>query len=299
MSIFVSYSRADADFVNALGAVLARNNANVWIDTWELNVGDSLIDRIQKAIENAGALLVVLSKNSVESEWCKKELNAGLIRELEEKRVVVLPVLIEDCRIPAFLRDKLYADFRTDFDKGFRDLLAAVAKVTSTEQGRIRTDESNTDWGETWGFDDDGFFHVDYELVESVKGLPFILLTSISVICDEGATRRYKAYTDVGLGWFGRQIIAEQLALLSEGDPIHVYLEDARPKIVGVELRDKTTDRTYSIHIRSRRLGEDNGKDQLVTVSNYFRQIADYVGSISRKPTKEELLKLAESFARS
>jgi hypothetical protein len=193
----------------------------------------------------------------------------------------------------------LYADFRTDFEEGFHALLSAIAKVSNPEQGRIESIDTITDWGETWGFDDDGFFHVDYELVESYKEFRFTLLTSISIVCNEAATRRYKQYDEARIDWYGRQIIAEQLALLSEGEPIQVYLEDARPKIVPVELRDKTTDRTYFITIRSRRLGEDNGKDQLVTVSNYFRQIADYVGSISRKPTKEELLKLAESFARS
>jgi hypothetical protein len=46
MAIFVSYSHADADLAHELGTALAKNNANVWIDTWELNVGDSLINKI-------------------------------------------------------------------------------------------------------------------------------------------------------------------------------------------------------------------------------------------------------------
>jgi hypothetical protein len=82
------------------------------MDRWELNIGDSLISRIQGALTEADAILIVLSRKSVSSEWCKKELNAGLIRELEEKRVVVLPCVVEECNIPLFLRDKLYADFR-------------------------------------------------------------------------------------------------------------------------------------------------------------------------------------------
>lgn len=140
---------------------------------------------------------------------------------------------------------------------------------------------------------------MDYDLVESVKEFQFILLTLISVICNEAATRRYKEYEAAGLDWYGRQMIAESLALLSEGEPIQLLLEDARPNDYKVALRDKTTDRAYFITIRARRLGEDNGKDQLVTVSNYFRQIAEYVGSISRKPTKEELSKLVETLGRS
>ena len=70
-----------------------KHKANIWIDQWELHVGDSLIEKVQEAIRGASGLLVILSKASVESEWCKKELSSGLIRELEEKRVVVLPVL--------------------------------------------------------------------------------------------------------------------------------------------------------------------------------------------------------------
>lgn len=59
------------------------------MDRWELSLGEPLIDKVQSAVEGASALRVVLSKASVESEWCKKELIAGLFRELDEKRVVV------------------------------------------------------------------------------------------------------------------------------------------------------------------------------------------------------------------
>ena len=72
MAIFVSYSCVDADFVNVLATWLVKNNANVWIDKWELNVGDSLIDRIQNAIENAGALLVVLSRLRLNPNGARK-----------------------------------------------------------------------------------------------------------------------------------------------------------------------------------------------------------------------------------
>ena len=110
MPIFISYSHSDSKFATRLAHQLVKRRANVWIDQWELHVGDSLTQKVQEAIEGATALLVILSEASVESEWCKKELSSGLIRELDEKRVIVLPVLMEDCKIPMFLRDKKYAD---------------------------------------------------------------------------------------------------------------------------------------------------------------------------------------------
>lgn len=96
MPVFISYSHADKSFVDTLAAHLVKRNAHVWGDSWELNVGDSIVGRVQEAIQESSALLVVLSKTSVQSEWCKKELSAGLMRELDEKPVIVLPVLLED-----------------------------------------------------------------------------------------------------------------------------------------------------------------------------------------------------------
>src|SRR6266404_6337327 len=148
MPVFISHSSKDNEFVEKLAKHLIQAKAHVWVDTWELKVGDSLIQKIQDAIKTASALLVVLSKASVASEWCKRELSAGLMRELDEKRVVVLPVLVEDCEIPVFLREKMYADFRKDFKTGLKELVEAVARVTKIDQGRLKAGKSQVDWSE-------------------------------------------------------------------------------------------------------------------------------------------------------
>jgi len=50
LAIFISYSHQDSDFVSHLAVRLVDQNAHIWIDSWEINVGDSLIDKIQNAI---------------------------------------------------------------------------------------------------------------------------------------------------------------------------------------------------------------------------------------------------------
>ena len=151
MPIFISYSHSDKTFVGKLAAALVKNNAHVWVDEWELNVGDSILNKVQEAIQESSTLLVVLSMASVQSEWCKKELSAGLMRELDEKRVVVLPVLLEDCDIPMFLREKMYADFRHNFEDGLNAILDAVARITNASQGRIIKEKVVNDWATDWG----------------------------------------------------------------------------------------------------------------------------------------------------
>jgi hypothetical protein len=66
--VFISYSHSDEEFVNKFAAHLVKQNTHVWVDTWNLSVGDSILSKVQEAIEESSALLVVLSKASVESE---------------------------------------------------------------------------------------------------------------------------------------------------------------------------------------------------------------------------------------
>ena len=80
MPIFISYSHDNKEFVDQLAMQLVHRNVNVWLDRWELSIGDSIIDKVQEAVDGASALLVILSKASIASEWCKKELSSGFLR---------------------------------------------------------------------------------------------------------------------------------------------------------------------------------------------------------------------------
>jgi hypothetical protein len=288
MPIFVSYSHADKAFVNKLAANLVKHDAHVWVDTWELNVGDSILNRVQEAIQESSALLIVLSRASVASEWCKKELNAGLVRELDEKRVVVLPVLVEECEIPVFLREKMYADFRTDFKSGLKLLVDAVARVTKIDQGRLKAGRAQIDWSETWGYMGDSF-HIDYTLSESSPDWPFTLLTEISISCDDGSTKRYQQYVDEGLDWLGRTTITAAVCEFATEKKIKLLLTDQHPQIAKYLLADRSRNMSYRVEIRCRRMGEDNGKDQLVNITKYIEKIHDHIRATARNATPEEL----------
>jgi hypothetical protein len=127
-SVFLSHSSKDKFFVRELAARLTDVGVRVWMDEAEIAIGDSLTARIGKAIDAMDYFAVVLSHHSVDSEWVQKELQVAMQRELKERKVVVLPLLLERVEIPAFLRDKLYADFTTGeaFATEFPKLLKAM-----------------------------------------------------------------------------------------------------------------------------------------------------------------------------
>jgi hypothetical protein len=292
LPVFISYSHSDKDFVDKLAAHIVANRGSVWLDRWELNVGDSLTQRIQEAITTSSALLVVLSKASVESEWCKRELNAGLVRELEEKRVVVLPVLLEDCAIPLFLRDKLYADFRTDFDTGFKAVLEGIAAVTNPNQSRIDKPEYTLDWSQDWGFNDEGHFVLRYTIVESLKSAPVTVLTTIAVTANDAATRHYERLAAGGFDWFEHNMVARRLHDYGVEHNVNLLLEDATEKSHVYFMGDSKGDRAHQVVASSRRMGSDTGKIQLVQISNYLRDIQEYTKTTIRKLTDDEQRKL-------
>jgi hypothetical protein len=93
-------------------------------------------------------------------------------------------------------------------------------------------------------------------------------------------------------------IIAECLTELAANEKLELLLQDQRPQEIKFRMKDKSTERAYDLIIRARRLGEDNGKDQLIRFTNYLRSIRDYVRQRVRKPTADEaaqMIKIAGS----
>jgi hypothetical protein len=141
-SIFLSHNHMDKPFVRTLAQDLRALGVRVWLDEAELKVGDSLIAKVSAAIDEMQFLGVVLSPNSVNSRWVKEELNQALVRQLSERDASVLPIMLADCNVPGFLRDKLYADFRDsgDYDDALKGLVESMGVEFTKGQMATITD---------------------------------------------------------------------------------------------------------------------------------------------------------------
>ncbi len=110
--VFISYSSRDRHFARSLRTRLEEEGATIWLAEQKLRVGDSLQDKIAEAIGRCDYFLAVLSNNSVQSVWVQQELKQAINIEMEDGRKKVLPILLSDCEIPHFLKERVYADFR-------------------------------------------------------------------------------------------------------------------------------------------------------------------------------------------
>lgn len=124
--VFLSHSSVDKPFVRDLRNRLVADGHPCWLDEVEIKVGFSLRRSIEDGIVTSGYFVIVLSPDSVASEWVQRELDVALVREIRQKNVSVLPLLLRDCSIPPMLEVKKYADFRRSFDTGYWELLEAL-----------------------------------------------------------------------------------------------------------------------------------------------------------------------------
>ncbi len=104
-SVFISYAHEDKPLARALAGALQARGVQVWIDEGEMQIGDSLIEKISTAIAGVDYFLALVSEASAESKWCKKELALAVTGELGREGVKVLPVRVGDAPMPASLGD--------------------------------------------------------------------------------------------------------------------------------------------------------------------------------------------------
>ena len=74
------------------------------MDEWDIVGGQSIPEEIEKGINNSDFLLILLSNNSVKSNWVRAEWESTIWDENQNKEIRIIPILIEECEIPRFIK---------------------------------------------------------------------------------------------------------------------------------------------------------------------------------------------------
>lgn len=147
-SCFISYSSKDHAFTEYLHARLTASGVQCWYAPKDLKIGDLFRQRIDDAIHEHNRVLLVLSEESVKSDWVREEVEACFERESRERTPVLFPIRLDDAVMNAheawaasIRRQRHIGDFRgwTDpekyregFERLLRDLKADTNPTTPT-----------------------------------------------------------------------------------------------------------------------------------------------------------------------
>jgi hypothetical protein len=137
-SCFLSYSSIDDEFARRLYNDLQGKNIRTWFAPEDLKIGDRFRSRIDESIRIHDKLVIILSANSVTSDWVETEVESALERERKEGKEVLFPIAIDeegfssqqpwaaDIRrkrhIGDFRKWKSHDDYTRAFDKLVKDL---------------------------------------------------------------------------------------------------------------------------------------------------------------------------------
>ena len=135
---FLSHSSTDADLARRLALDLQAANVDVWLDQWQLGVGEEIVQSIEQGVDEAEFVIVLLTRASVASEWVDREWRRKVHDEAETERVAVVPVRGETCEIPDFLAQRSFADISGgSYPLGFIRLLEILRHFSGAADIRI------------------------------------------------------------------------------------------------------------------------------------------------------------------
>ena len=163
-NIFLSHSSRDKPAALQLVDTLNFCAVDVWLDDWELEIGQSLTDEIAKAMEDSRYIVILITENYNKTVWTKTEYKKALSREQKEERTVMLPIIIGDAEMPAFLEDKIYIDLRAEYFVGITKIVGMIHGLSQHRISRALNEKKPQSVREVWN------------LLQSIGFEPYVVL---------------------------------------------------------------------------------------------------------------------------
>ena len=162
--IFVSHSSKDKKAAAQFASDLNFCGIDVWLDQWELQIGQSLADELARAMNESRYIAILITANYNKSVWTKAEYKKALSREQKEERTVMLPILLGEAELPEFIEDKIYVDLRTDYYSGLMQIAGMVHELSEYRIARAVSDNPPESIKDIW------------RLLESMGFEPYVVL---------------------------------------------------------------------------------------------------------------------------
>ena len=127
--IFLSHTYKDKPVVEQVALSLAKAipREQLFYDSWSIQPGDGIIDKMNAGLEDCKLFLFFVSKNSLQSSMVKLEWQNALLKATKGQTKIV-PVKLDDCLMPPILAQTLYVDlFGQGLEVATRQIVDVIA----------------------------------------------------------------------------------------------------------------------------------------------------------------------------
>ena len=119
--VFVTFSNKDSQWVtDNLIPLLERNSLKYCIHSRDFELGRALVDNMAESVYSSRKVLAVMSKNYMDSKFCRGELEMALHRSRVAHEGSLLVVRIDGIKkkkMPKALREQTFVDYQTDKER--------------------------------------------------------------------------------------------------------------------------------------------------------------------------------------
>lgn len=107
--VFLSYSEEDMEVQEKIRRQLVRAGLTVWVNTQDIRTADDFQAAINQGIEKTDNIVLLLSPNSLASQYCQQELSYA--RRYHKRIVPLLVTAMDLAQLPDDLRTVQFVDF--------------------------------------------------------------------------------------------------------------------------------------------------------------------------------------------
>lgn len=96
-NVFICHSSQDKEtFVKSFAKNLFEKGIHAWVDEYEINIGESIIEKVNEGLKNSEKGIIIFSKNLKNSLFALNEVNSIIYKGIYEKSYFIVPVIIDD-----------------------------------------------------------------------------------------------------------------------------------------------------------------------------------------------------------
>jgi hypothetical protein len=127
--IFLSHNSKDKPVVEQVALKLKEiyGQNNVFYDSWSIQPGDGIVDKMNEGLNNCKYFFFFISSNSLNSNMVKMEWQNALFKAAQ-KRIQFIPIRMDNSAMPTLLTQSLYIDL---YAKGLDVVIRQIVDVIS------------------------------------------------------------------------------------------------------------------------------------------------------------------------
>lgn len=127
MRIFISSSRYDRKAVHIIVDALQRDGHDIFSDNLNIKTGDNWFKKINEGIKDFDAILILLSRETMNSKFALKEIESIVLNDISNKKTRIIPILTDRSVPPSYLMNYQFVDMSRGINYGIEKLRKALS----------------------------------------------------------------------------------------------------------------------------------------------------------------------------